>query len=265
MTSPISATRRPLSATAAGRLRTVFAATVLCVAAAVSHAADVSVAAPNAVKEAVMDIAARFEKESGHRVRFTWGGSESIAKRVGDGEVFDVVINTSQGIDRLAAAGSLTKDGKADFSRSAVAVAVRSGAPRPDLTTVDGLKAGLLKANSIAISSGASGRYLEQVFQRLGIVEQIKHKIVQPPSGAQIGELLARGEAELGFQQVTELKHAKGIDYLGVLPAELQNYTVWAAGVHAGAPQPAAARDFARALTAPASAAAIRSSGMDPM
>jgi molybdate transport system substrate-binding protein len=130
---------------------------------------------------------------------------------------------------------------------------------------VDGLRKALLSADSIAISSGASGRYLEQLFQKLGVADQIKHKIRQPPSGAQIGDLLARGDADLGFQQVTELLHAKGVDYLGPLPAEVQNYTVWAAGLHANAPQPEAARAFMRALAAPGAAAAIRRTGMEPM
>ena len=106
---------------------------------------------------------------------------------------------------------------------AAVAMAVRTGLPRPDVSSVNALRATLLEAQSIANSSGASGRYLEQPFQKLGVAEQIKHKVKQPPSGAQISEMLARGEADLGFQQVTELMHAKGIDYLGPLPAEVQN------------------------------------------
>jgi molybdate transport system substrate-binding protein len=228
-------------------------------------AADLKVVAPNAVKEAVAEIAATFEKTTGHRVVFTWGGSEAIAKRVTEGEVFDVVVTTAPGVDRLAADGRLVAGTRTDFSRSAVAAAVRAGLPRPDISTVDGLRKALLAADSIAISSGASGRYLEQLFQRIGVADQIKHKIKQPPSGAQIGDLLAKGDADLGFQQVTELVHAKGVDYLGPLPAELQGYTVWAAGLHASAPQPDAARAFMRALAAPEAAAAIRRSGMDPM
>jgi molybdate transport system substrate-binding protein len=130
---------------------------------------------------------------------------------------------------------------------------------------VEGLRQALLKAESIAISSGASGRYLEQLFQKLGVAEQIKHKIKQPPSGAQIGDLLARGEAELGFQQVTELVHAKGFQYLGPLPAEVQNYTIWSAAVHTASTVPEAAGALVRALGAPQSASVIRASGMEPL
>jgi molybdate transport system substrate-binding protein len=196
---------------------------------------------------------------------FAWGGSESIARRVTEGEGFDVVVNTGPGVDRLAADGRLVAGSRTDFARSAVGVAVRSGLPRPDISSVDGLRAALLSARSVAISSGASGRYLEQLFERLGVSEAVRAKLRQPPSGAQIGELLARGEADLGFQQVTELMHAKGIDYLGPLPAEVQNHTVWSAGLHTQAPQAEAARAFLKALAAPASATAIRQTGMDPM
>jgi molybdate transport system substrate-binding protein len=230
-----------------------------------AQANDLKVVAPNAVKESLIEIGARFEKETGQRVSFNWGGSEAIAKRVADGEVFDVVVTTAPGVDRMLADGKLVDGSRTDFSRSGVAVAARPGLPRPDVSTVTALKSALLDAGLIAISSGASGRYLEQMFQKLGVTEQIKHKITQPPSGSQIGEMLARGEADLGFQQVTELMHGKGFQYLGPLPAELQNYTVWSAGVHGSAPLADAARAFTRALKASESDDAIRKSGMDPV
>ena len=241
-------------------LASALAAVVSC-----AQADDLKVVAPNAVKESVVEVGARFEKETGQRVSFTWGGSEAIAKRIADGEVFDVVVTTVSGVDRMLADGKLVAGSRTDFSRSAVAVAARPGLPRPDVSSVNALKSALLDAGSIAISSGASGRYLEQMFQKLGVTEQIKHKIRQPPSGSQIGEMLARGEADLGFQQVTELIKGNGFQYLGPLPAELQNYTVWAAGVHGSAPLADVARAFVRALKAPESDDAIRKSGMDPV
>jgi molybdate transport system substrate-binding protein len=240
-------------------------ASALVVVVSFAQANDLKVVAPNAVKESVVEIGARFEGETGQRVSFTWGGSEAIAKRVADGEVFDVVVTTGSGVDRMLADRKLVGGSRTDFSRSGVAVAARPGLPRPDVSSANALKSALLDVTSIAISSGASGRYLEQMFQKLGVAEQIKHKIRQPPSGSQIGEMLARGEADLGFQQVPELIHAGGFQYLGPLPAELQNYTVWAAGVHSSAPQPDAARAFTRALQSPASGDAIRKSGMDPV
>jgi molybdate transport system substrate-binding protein len=240
-------------------------ALLLCAVSLGAAAADLKVGAPNAVKESIVEIAARFERETGHRVVFSWGGSESISRRVSEGEAFDVVVNTGPGVDRLAADGRLAAGSRTDFARSAVGVAVRAGLPRPDVSSVDGLRQALLSARSVAISSGASGRYLEQLFERLGVAEVVRGKLRQPPSGAQIGELLARGEADLGFQQVTELLHAKGIDYLGPLPAEVQNHTVWSAGLHVATPQADAARAFMKALAAPGSVPALRSTGLEPM
>jgi molybdate transport system substrate-binding protein len=240
-------------------------AMVLAASGLAAVAAELKVMAPNAVKEAVSEIALRFERETKHKLLLSWAGSEAILKRVSEGEVFDVVISTSTGVERMAKAGKLSAGSKRDFSKSAVAVAVKAGVPRPDVSTVEGLRQALLKAQSIAISSGASGRYLEQLFQKLGVSEQIRHKIIQPPSGAQISDLLARGEAELGFQQVTELVHAKGFQYLGPLPAEIQNFTTWSAAVHTGSNEAEAAGAFISAVASPQSASAIRATGMEPV
>jgi molybdate transport system substrate-binding protein len=217
------------------------------------------------VKEAVTEVAAQFERDTGQRIQITWSGSEAIAKRVAEGAVFDVVVNTAAGVGRMVADGHLVGDSKVDFCRSGVAVAARADRPLPDVSSAAALKAALLGARSIAISSGASGRYLEQLFETLGVTAQIKDKVIQPPSGAQIGELVARGDADLGFQQAPELIHAKGIAYLGLLPSELQSFTTWTAAPHVRAPLADPARAFSRALAAPGSAALIRKSGLDPM
>lgn len=224
---------------------------------------ELKVVAPNAVKESISEIASRFERETGHRVMFSWGGSESIARRVADGEPFDVVVNTAATVERFAGEGRLVAGTRTDFARSGVGVAVRAGLPRPDVSTPEALRTALLAAPSIAISSGASGRYLEQLFQRLGVAEQIRARIKQPPSGAQIAEMIARGEADLGFQQVTELLHAKGIEYLGPLPPAIQSYTVWSAARHPAGTAPEAASAFLQALIAPASGPALRTAGLE--
>jgi molybdate transport system substrate-binding protein len=260
----LSRCARPLRIRFACGARAAVAGSILAFAACCG-AAELRIAAPNAVKEVVSEVAAAYGQRSGHSVLFTWSGSEAISKRVGEGEVFDLIVNTAQGIDRLAREGKLVADSRTDFARSGVGIAVRAGAPRPDVSSVDGLRQGLLEAGSIAISSGASGRYLEGLFQQLGVADQVRPRIKQPPSGAQIGEMLARGEADLGFQQVTELIHTSGIDYLGPLPAPVQNYTVWSAAVHAAAPLPDAALELVRLLRGPDSLPSIRKSGMDPM
>lgn len=246
-------------------LLTALAASTILADTDAARSAELKVIAPNAVKDAVAAIGARHAKDKNTEVTFTWAGSEAIAKRVGEGEAYDVVLTTSSGIDQLAGGGKLDAKSKADFSRSAVAAAVRSGLPRPDISTVDGLKKSLLDAKSIAISSGASGRYLEGLFKKLGVAEQVQAKIKQPPSGAQIGDMLAKGDADLGFQQVTELIHAKGVDYLGTLPAEVQNYTVWSAAVHVAAKDTEAASSFVAALAAPGSALELSKTGLEPI
>ena len=227
--------------------------------------ADLRIVAPNAVKDVVSDAAARYERASGNRAVLTWSGSEAIAKRVGDGEVFDVVLNTPQNLDTLAKAGKIVPGTRVDFAKSGIGVAVRAGQPRPDVSNEDALRKALLEANSIGISSGPSGRYLADLFQRLGIADQVQSKIRQPPSGAQISEWLSRGEVELGFQQISELQHASGVEYLGPLPAGLQSYTIWSGGAHSAANDAAASRTFLNTLLSSDSATAIRKAGMDPM
>jgi molybdate transport system substrate-binding protein len=244
-----------LTALAAGALFTTSAA----------RPAELKVIAPNAVKEAVVEIGTRFSKDTNTKVTFTWTGSEAIAKRISEGELYDVVLTTSAGINQLAGAGKLLAQSTTDFSRSAVAAAARSGLPRSDISTVDGLKKALLDAKSIAISSGPSGRYLEALFEKLGVGAAIKPKIKQPPSGVQIGDMLAQGEADLGFQQVTELIHAKGLEYLGTLPPQVQNYTIWSAAIHAQAGDAKAAVEFVKALAAPAAIPELRKTGLEPV
>ena len=123
----------------------------------------------------------------------------------------------------------------------------------------------MLDAKSIGISSGPSGRYVAELFQRLGIANQVRTKIKQPPSGAQMAELLSRGEVELGFQQISELQHASGVEYLGPLPAGLQSYTIWSGGLHSDANDAAAGRAFLNTLISADSATVIRKAGMEPM
>lgn len=228
-------------------------------------AAALRIVAPNAVKEVVTDAAARYERASGNHTVFTWSGSEAIAKRIGDGEVFDVVLNTPQNLDKLAKAGKIVSSTRTDFAKSGIGVAVRAGQPRPDVSNEEALRKALLDAKSIGISSGPSGRYVAELFQRLGIANQVQTKIKQPPSGAQMAELLSRGEVELGFQQISELQHASGVEYLGPLPAGLQSYTIWSGGLHSAANVAAAGRTFLNTLTSPDSATVIRKAGMEPM
>lgn len=214
-------------------------------------AADLRVLAPNAVKESVSEAISVFEKAAGHKVVISWSGTEAITKRVADGEVVDVVVKAVQNIERQSREGKLTGATRTDFARSGIGVAVSGSAAKIDVSPTDALKAALLSARSVVVSSGTSGRHMVEVFGKLGVGELVKAKTKQPPSGAQIADFLAAGEAELGFQQVSELLHAKGIHYLGPVPTDLQNYTIYSAAIHAGVPNAEAAKALLVALVHP--------------
>jgi molybdate transport system substrate-binding protein len=201
--------------------RAGFVAAAMAVGLITAQAAEVKVLAANPAKGPMLELVSAFEKTSGHKVITVWGGTEAIAKRVGDGEVVDIVIIAASNIDKLIAEGKLVAGGRADFAKSGVGIAVRSGLPKPDISSGDAVKRAVLAAQSVAYSSGPSGFYIADMFTKMGISDQIKGKVTQPASGVQVGELLARGEADLGFQQVSELVHVKGIDYLGPLPADI--------------------------------------------
>jgi molybdate transport system substrate-binding protein len=153
---------------------------------------------------------------------------------------------------------------RADFAKSGVGIAVRTGLPKPDISSDEAVKRAVLAANSVAYSSGPSGFYVADLFKKMGITDQIKDKVRQPASGVQVGELVARGEADLGFQQISELLHVKGIDYVGPLPAEIQNVTVYSAGLHTATPAPDAARALVKFLIAPEAGPIIKKIGMEP-
>jgi molybdate transport system substrate-binding protein len=186
-----------------------------------------------AVKGAYLELVPAFEKRSGHRVETQWVGMSDIGKRLRAGDAVDVVIGSSALIAELAKEGIV--GGKIDFARSGVGAAVRAGAPKPDLGSVEALKRALLGAKSIVYSSGPSGVYLAELFQRLGIADKLRNTARQMPPGMLVAEVVARGEAELCFQQLPELRQVSGIDYAGPLPAEVQSITQFSGAVHAKA------------------------------
>jgi molybdate transport system substrate-binding protein len=228
-------------------------------------AAEIKVLAPNAAKESVTEAISIFEKTTGHKVSISWSGTEAITKRVADGEAVDVVVNAAQIIDRQSKDGKLAAATRTDFAKSGIGVAVPSSAAKLDVSTQDALKSALLSAKTVVVSSGTSGRHMVDVFSKLGIGEQVKAKTKQPPSGAQIADFLAAGDADIGFQQISELLHAKGINYLGPVPADLQNYTTYSAAISAGSANADVAKTLLEALRAPSTQAIVRASGMDPI
>jgi molybdate transport system substrate-binding protein len=190
-------------------------------------------------------------------------GGVDAAKRVAAGEAFDAVLLGSDAIDKLIAGGHVLAGSRVDVVRSGVAVAVRAGAARPDIASEDGVKAAVLAARTLGYSTGPSGVALARLFERWGIADAVNAKLVTPPPGTPVGALIATGEVELGFQQLSELMHLPGIDVLGPLPNAIQITTIFSGGVATASRQPDAVRALLAHLASPGTAATKRAHGMD--
>lgn len=230
----------------------------------ISNAADIRVLASGATKEVLLDLIPRFEKESGNKVVTTWSGSADIKKRIAAGEAYDLVIVGGPVIDAFIQQGKIVPGSRVDLMKSGIGVAVHAGAPKPDIASSEALKATLLAAKSIAYSTGPSGDYMLSLFDRLGIADQIKPKLKQVPSGTRISSSIMSGEAEIGFQQISELIEAPGLQFVGPLPSNIQKITVFSAGTGSGAKEPEMAKALTKSLSAPTAAEAIKRHGMEP-
>jgi len=230
----------------------------------VATAAEIKVIGSPGTREPYTLLVPGFEKATGHKVTTTWGGVTATAKRVADGEVADVVMLPAAQIDELIKLGKIVPDSRVNVASSGIGVAIRAGAPKIDAASSDGIRKALLAARTIAYSAGPSGIHMERLIARWGLTDQLKARIVPPIPNVPIGEVVARGDADIGFQQVSELLPVKGIDYLGALPADIQEITVFSAGVHKAAGPTDAARALLKFLTAPEAAAIIRKTGMEP-
>ncbi len=214
-------------------------------------------------------LAPDFERQTGHRLDIAWGPSmgetpQAIPKRLSRGENIDVVIMVGDSLDQLIKQGKVQDADHQLLARSRIGMAVKAGAPKPDIATLEELKQALLTARSIAYSDSASGVFLSTVlFPRLGIAEQIKEKSLMVPAEP-VGQVVARGEAEIGLQQVSELLPVAGIDFAGVLPDEAQQITPFSAGVVAGSRETTAAKALIDYLASPAAAPQIRQTGLVP-
>jgi molybdate transport system substrate-binding protein len=225
---------------------------------------EIKVLASNTDREAFGILIPAFEKASGQKVTVIFVSSKEIANRISGGGLVDLVVATAPVIDTLIEQGRLLAGSKVDFSKSAIGVGIRPGTPKPDISSTDALKASLLAAKSILLSTGPSSGYLFDLFQRMGIADDLKPKLKQLALGRPVGPALANGEGDLGFTQICEFLPVKGIEYVGPLPADIQHITVFSMGLHASTTAEDAARSLMRFLTSPAAFSAIRSSGMDP-
>jgi len=227
-------------------------------------AAEISVLSTQATQEAYLELVAQFENATGHKVRTDFTGTLNVQKRLAAGESFDLIIMAAPAIDEQIKLGKARSGSRVDIAKSGTGVAVRKGAPKPDIGSVEAFRKTLLSAKSIGYSTGPSGVYMLSVFEKLGVADEVKGKLKQTPSGVFVGNLIANGETEIGFQQISELVHFAGIDYVGPLPGELQRMTTFSAGVHTGAKRADLAGELLKFLTAPAAGAVIRRHGLEP-
>ena len=229
------------------------------------RAAEIKVLASNGVRGALEELAPAFERETGHKLVIGFGLAAAVKRQIEAGEAFDLAIITSAGIEDLAKQGKVDAGSRASIARSGVGIGIRKGAPRPDIGTADAFKRTLLAAKSIAwAKEGQSGIYFAGLLERMGIAEQMKPKAVLAPSGAVVGKLVAGGEVQFGVILVNELMAAPGVEVLGPLPDELQNYTVFHAGVGVGSKDSAAAKALIKFLTTPAAGAVFKAKGQEP-
>lgn len=217
-----------------------------------------------ATRQILAELGAAYAQRSGCRITITSIGGVDAMRRISAGEVFDIIVLAHSAMDTLAASGHLVDGSRVGFARSFIAVAVRSGEARPRIRDEQDLKQAVLQARRISYSSGPSGDHLKRLLERWGIAETLSARLVQAPPGVPVGSLLARGEADLGFQQMSELLDLPGIDILGLLPSEVQSETLFAAGIGSRSSSPDEARALIAYLTSPETGAAKRRHGLEP-
>ncbi len=217
-----------------------------------------------AMRHVLNELGDAYEQQSGQPVVIVSVGGVDAARRVDDGEAFDFVVLASDAIEKLASDGRVDPRSRTDLARSTVAIAVAAGATQPDLSSESAIRDVVLRARSIGYSTGPSGAHLVRLFERWGIADAIAPRIVQALPGLPVGTLVARGDVELGFQQLSELMHLPGIDVIGPLPPEIQAETVFSAAVCNASKCPAAAEALLSFLTSSEADAAKRRHGLEP-
>lgn len=231
-------------------------------------AAEVKVFSTIGVQAALEELAPKFEHATGHKFNITWATAAILVKRVQAGETADLMVLTKQSLDALTKDNKATVGSDAVFASSGMAMVVKQGAPKPDISTPDAFKQALLNAKSIAYSDpahgGASGVYFAKLLERMGIADQMKAKTKHPPPSGNSAHLVVAGEVELAIQQEPEVMSVAGVDMVGPLPGDLNNITVFAAGVGAGSQQADAANALIRFLHTPEAQAVFKAKGLKP-
>jgi molybdate transport system substrate-binding protein len=248
------------------RIRIVLAAAGLLSTAmiATANAAEIQLLGSTAMREALDELLPHFEKHSGHKVVRNLYPAATLVIKVKEGAPADIVMTTPDNLAALMNSRHLVEGTRVDFAHARVGVAVKAGAPKPDIGTPESLKAAFLAAKSIGISRGPSGVHLLSAMAKIGIADQVKAKMVQPDLGVRVGTMVADGKVEIGVQQIGELLPIPGITYIGPLPGELQTVIVYGMGRSANAKQWDAASTLVKFLTSPEVAPMLKKIGLDP-
>ena len=217
-----------------------------------------------AMRHVLTELSDAYERRSGQAAAIVSAGGIDAARRVADGEAFDFVVLAANAIEKLAADGRVDPESRTDLARSPVAIAVAAGATRPDISGEPAIRDAVLRARSIGYSTGPSGEHLVGLFKRWAIADAVAPRIVQAPPGVPVATLVARGDVELCFQQLSELMHVPGVDVIGLLPPEIQLTTVFAAAVCRTSSCPVDAAALLCFLASSEAAAAKRRHGMEP-
>jgi len=235
-----------------------------------AHAAEINAFISTALKTVTDEVIPPFERAGGHSVRALYAPPGALLKHFEAGEPADIFLTGREAIDQLIGEGKIVP-GRIDLATTGIGICVRKGAPKPDVSTPDAFKRAMLEAKTVGYASPAGGSivgpHIQKIFQKLGIAEQMapKTKLSAGGPNGRVSVLVSSGEAEIGLQQVTELLSNPGVDVIGMLPADLQQITMYSAGITTSAKQPDAARALVKAMTAPSTAAIYKAKGLDPL
>lgn len=230
-----------------------------------AQAADIKVITSVGVKAILEDLVPQFERATEHKLKITFGTAVPLKRQIDGGETFDVVILTPAMLEDLAKSGKVAAGSTAVVAKSGIGVAIKQGAPKPDVASADGLKKTMLAAKAIAYSKeGQSGAMMVRVIERLGIAEQMKDKTVLETRSGLTAANVVEGKADYAFVLISEILPIAGAELAGPLPAELQSYVVFTAGIGADSKESAAAKSFIDFVRGPAGAAVLKTRGMEP-
>jgi molybdate transport system substrate-binding protein len=247
------------------RVGVAIAALAVCASGIGAQAAEIKVLTTGAMKPVVVEMVPAFER-LGHKVTVENDTAGALLKRIEGGETFDLAVITPGAIDQLSKSGKIAEGARKNLARVGIGVMVREGAARPDVSSVEAFKTALLSAKTIGYidpaSGGSSGIYLAKLFERLGIAQPVNAK-AKLKKGGYVADLVVSGDAELGIHQISEIVPVKGVTLVGPLPAEIQNYTTYTAGIAAGTKEPAAARALLDVLSGADAAALLTQKGME--